>query len=81
MSSRIKYPECWEFFIEQARNMEDEPEGRIGKYRVPKPDMSGEFLYHDKVEWLFQMLKDEWYKPQPNSPSVYGKIQYIVENF
>lgn len=81
MSNAEKYPEYWSFFIEQARNMDGEPEGSIAKYRVPKPDQSGEFLYHDRVEILFQMLKDIWYKPSINSPSIYGKIQYIVDNF
>lgn len=81
MSNKTKYPECWAFFEKHARNMEGTPEEGIGKYRVPKPDMSGDFLYHDKVEVLFQLLKDFWYKLSVDSPSVYGKIQYITSNF
>lgn len=80
-SNSEKYPEAWQFFIEHARNMRNEPESRLGKYRVPKPDMSGDFLYHDRVEILFHIFKNEYYKPSINSHSVYGKIQYIVENF
>jgi hypothetical protein len=75
------YPECWAFFIEHARNMENTTEVKFGKYRVPKPDRSGDFLYNDKVEELFKDLKYEWYKPGLESPSVHGKIQYIVEHF
>lgn len=75
------YPECWAFFIEHARNMKGEPEAKLGKYRVPKPDRSGDFLYHDNVHTLFQLLKEEWYKISLDAPSVYGKIQYIVEKF
>ena len=81
MSNSEKYPECWEFFVNQARNMEREPGESMGKYRVPVPDRSGNFLYHDRVEVLFQLLKQEWYKPRIESPSVYGKVQFIVENF
>lgn len=81
MSNRINYPECWAFFEEHARNMEGEPEEKFGKYRVPKPDKSGDFFYHDRVEILFQILKDFWYRPNINSPSLYGKIQYIADNF
>ena len=81
MSNRTKYPYCWLFFEEHARNMEGEKEETLGKYRVPRPDQSGEFLYHDRIEILFQLLKEEWYKIDINSPSAYGKIQYIVNNF
>jgi len=80
-SNKVKYPECWIFFVEQARNMEGEPESKMGKYRVPKPDGSGEFIYHNKIEILFQLLKEEWYKPSLESPSAYGKIQFIVNTF
>jgi hypothetical protein len=76
-----KYPEAWNFFIEHARNMENTEFEHLGKYRIPKPNMSGDFIYHDKVEMLFQVFKDEFYKPSISSPSVYGKIQYIVGNF
>jgi hypothetical protein len=81
MSNSEKYPEAWAFFIKQARNMKNTEFKYLGKYRIPKPDRSGDFIYHDRVEILFQLLKDEWYKPSINSPTVYGKIQYIVQNF
>lgn len=81
MSNRIRFPECWKFFEEQARNMEGLPESKNGKYRVPYPDKSGRFIYHNEIEVLFQLLKHEWYKPQLNSPSIYGKIQYITQKF
>ena len=61
--------------------MEGEEESKIGKYRVPKPDQSGEFIYAECPGKLFQEFKDEWYKPALDSPSIRGKIQYIVENF
>jgi hypothetical protein len=76
-----KYPEAWNFFIEHARNMENTEFERFGKYRIPKPDKSGDFLYHDDVGWLFWYFKEEFYKPNLNSHSVHGIIQYVVENF
>lgn len=81
VSNKIKYPEAWEFFMEHARNMEDEEECKWGKYRIPVPDMSGNFIYSDDVGVLFLMFKEEFYKPQLNSLSLYGKIQYITDNF
>ena len=74
------YPECWAFFIEYARNMTGTEFEQQGKYRVPMPDESGNFLYADHPGELFCMLKEEFYKPSIKSPSVYGKIQYIVQN-
>jgi hypothetical protein len=76
-----KYPEAWSFFIKHARNMENTDDEKLGKYRIPKPDMSGDFIYNDRVEMLFQVFKNEFYKPNLESPSVYVKIQYIVEKF
>jgi len=81
MRNSERYPDCWAFFLEYARNMENEEEVIFGKYRISKPDQIGDFIYHDRVEILFQLLVIEWYKPAINSPSVYGKIQYIVETF
>jgi hypothetical protein len=81
MSNRIKHPELWAFFEEHARNMEGEKESCNGKYRVPMPDMSGHFIYADCIVLLFIKLRHEWYKPRHNSPSVYGRIQFIVDNF
>lgn len=75
------YPEAWAFFIEHARNITETEIAHLGNYSIPKPDKSGDFIYHNDVGMLFQLFKDEFYKPAPNSPSVYGKIQYIVENF
>ena len=81
ISNAVKYPEAWEFFIEHARNMEDETESKYGKYRIPKPDMSGNFIYADCPGVLFLLFKEEFYKPRFESYSVYGKIQYIADNF
>lgn len=81
MCNSKEYPEAWEFFKEHARNVEGEEEGEIAKYRIPKPDKSGEFIYHNNVGVLFHLFRIEFYKPSINSPSVYGKIQYIVDNF
>ena len=76
------YPECWDFFIKHARNLENEPDYTPEKkYSVPFPDMSGRFIYADDTTLLFKRLVKEFYKPSLNSPSVYSKIQYIVENF
>lgn len=80
-SNSEKYPEAWAFFIEHARNMEDEPEVIHGKYRIPKPDRSGDFLYSHCPGELFWKFKNFFYHVDINSPSVYGKIQYIVQNF
>lgn len=76
-----RFPEAWEFFIEHARNMENTEFEQFGKYRIPVPDMSGNFIYSDCPGKLFWVFKEEFYKPSLNSHSVYGKIQYIVENF
>lgn len=81
ISNAIKYPEAWEFFIEHARNMEDEPECIHGKYRIPVPNMSGNFIYADDPGVLFVRFKEEFYKPRLESHSLYGKIQYIADSF
>lgn len=81
ISNAIMYPEAWPIFLENARNMEDEEESIHGKYRIPNPDMSGNFIYADCPRILFYRFKEEFYKPRLNSPSVYGKIQYIVRTF
>lgn len=76
------YPECWKFFIKHARNLENEPDYTPEKkYSVPWPDMSGRFIYANDTPLLWRKLFIEFYKPEINSPSVYGKIQYIVETF
>ena len=74
MSNREKYPDCWDFFKEHARNQGD-------YYTVPKPDMSGNFLKHEKVEVLFQILLQEFYKPNVKSASLYGAIQGRTTRF
>lgn len=82
ISNKEAYPECWEFFIEQARNLENEPDYTPEKkYSVPYPDRSGRFIYADDTPLLFRKLLNEFYKPSLDSPSVYGKIQYIVQTF
>lgn len=81
ISNAIKYPEAWKFFIEHARNIEGYPEEEFGIYRIPTPDLSGTFIYADHPGVLFQRFKEEFYKPRLNSHSLYGKIQYITDNF
>jgi hypothetical protein len=84
ISNSIKHPEEWAFWIEQARNITEEPTlVHLGNYRIPRPDMSGSFLYADTVERLWIDFMYSWNDPGSglNSPSVYGKIQYIVEKF
>lgn len=81
MSNRKKHPEAWAFFEEHARNIEGEDVGKIAKYRVPKPDKSGDFIYSNCPANLFSLFIAEWYKPSLESPSVIGKVQYIVERF
>lgn len=80
VSNKVRYPEAWAFFIEHARNLEEEPEFTY-KYRIPKPDMSGDFLYANTIEYLWISFKEEFYKPRLESHSVYGAIQYIVNTF
>ena len=81
MSNSEKYPEAWAFYIEQARNIMQEPElVHLGNYRIPKPNMSGDFIYAKTVEGLWSQFIQAWYMIDINSHSVYGKIQYIVQN-
>lgn len=61
--------------------MEGKPESKHGKYRIPKPDKSGDFIYSNDVAALFRLFVEEFYKPNINSPSLRGKIQYITNNF
>lgn len=75
-------PEAWEFFIEHARNIMDAPEvNHLGNYSVPIPDGSGNFFYSDCPGKLFHIFAKKFYEIRLDSPSVYGKIQYIVQNF
>lgn len=81
-SNAILYPEAWKFFIEQARNIEEEYDiNYLGKYRIPEPNRSGKFIYTDTVENLWFEFHKKWNEPNLNSESVIGKIQYIVNNF
>jgi len=79
-NNRDLYPEAWLFFVEHARNIENE-KGSEYKYCIPKPDMSGNFIYANCPGALFMDFKYEFYKPSLKSHSVYGKIQAIVDVF
>lgn len=74
------YPEAWKMFVEHARNITGCEDEHLGKYRIPHPTKE-EYIYDDDVGILFMKYRDEFYKPDLKSPSVYGKIQYIVQNF
>ena len=76
-----KHPELWRFFEENARNVMGTDVEKYGKYRIPKPDRSGMFLYADDPKTLLLRLKEEWFKPSFDSPSIRGKIQAIVRTF
>jgi hypothetical protein len=81
-SNSQSHAEAWEFYIEQARNIMEEPDiVHMGNYRIPIPNMSGDFIYADSPEILWKKFIISWYKTDINSSSVYGKIQYIVETF
>lgn len=82
ISNEEKHPEAWKFYIEMARNIEQESDiSHLGNYRISVPDMSGNFIYAKTVEELWRRFIVSWYEPNLNSESVYGKIQYIVEKF
>ena len=82
MSNSIKHPEAWKFYIQQARNIEKEPNiNHLGKYRIPVPNRSEQFIYADGVGILWRKFIESWYKEDINSESIHGKIQYIVTNF
>lgn len=81
-----KHPEAWKFWLEQCRNITEEPDiNDNGKYmyRIPIPDMSGNFLYGENLYIMWSKFIRTWYSPKLglNSPSVRGKIQYIVNTF
>ena len=75
------HPEMWKYFEEQARNIESSDLEHKGKYRIPKPDKSGNFIYADNPKSLMLKLREDWYNPSFESPSVRGKIQAIVQTF
>jgi hypothetical protein len=80
MSNSKKYPEAWKYFVEYARNIEGCEDAINGKYCIPHPTKS-EFIYSNDTGELFLKFKDAFYAENFNSPSIYGKIQYIVNNF
>ena len=83
MSNSERYPEAWAFYIEHARNMGGTEFEIDGKYRIPVPDMKTpiEYIHTDTVEMLWSQFISRWYREDLNSPSLHGKIQYIVNNF
>ena len=80
-SNKEKYPEAWSFYVLQARNMENTDEEHLGKYRIPAPDFSGNFIHADDPGKLWARFIVAWYRVDKNAHSVYGQIQYIVEHF
>jgi len=80
MSNKDKYPEAWEIFAECARNIEGCEDDMFGKYCIPHPT-NGDIIYSDDPAVLFVKFREAFYKPSFNSPSLYGKIQYIADNF
>lgn len=80
MSNSNLYPEAWKFFIEHARNIKGCEDEHLGLYRIPHPSKEV-CIYANDPGVLFCKLRDAWYTPSLDSPSVYGKIQYIVQNF
>jgi len=81
MNNSEQYPEVWDVFIRDARNIEQTEEGKIhGKYVIHHPSKH-EWIYANDPGVLFEKFKDAWYEPNLDSPSVYGKIQYIVTHF
>lgn len=81
-SNAVRHPDTWNFYREEARNIMEEPDlCHLGNYRIPVPDKSGNFIYANEVTELWRLFILAWYRPALNSPSVYGRIQYIVQNF
>lgn len=80
LKNSIKHPEAWQFYIEHARNMEEED--YPFKYRIPEPNLSGNFINANSVEMLWSKFIRFWYECQTglNAPTLRGKIQYIVSN-
>lgn len=80
-SNAQTHPEAWEFFAEHARNMTGTNEEQLGKYRIPIPDMSGNFIRTHAIEDLWSQFIDAWYKPSLTSHSVRGQIQAVISKF
>lgn len=82
MKNSERYPDAWQFYIENSRNIINEPElNSLGNYRIPEPNESGNFIYADTIESLWSKFINFWFLPDINSASVYGKIQGIIERF
>ena len=81
ISNKEKYPEAWAFYVEHARNMMEE--NYEFNYRIPIPDLSGNFINADTPEQLWSRFIRSWFNTKQglNSPSIYEKIQYIVNTF
>lgn len=79
MTNSKAYPEAWKFFIEHARNIKGCEDEHLGLYRIPHPTKEV-CIYADDVRVLFSKLRDVFYTPSLDAPSVYGKIQYIVQH-
>ena len=76
------YPECWDFFIDFAKNITQEDDIKhLGNYRISLPNTKGEFIYADCTGILFNKLKKEFYKKSSERLSAYGNIQYIIEKY
>jgi hypothetical protein len=81
MSNSEKYPKAWSFFEENARNIvNEETINSLGNYRIPEPNKSGNFIYANSPEKLWLKFIRKWFHEDLNSESLYGKIQYIVNN-
>lgn len=59
VSNAIKYPEQWEYFVQEARNNEDTPLS-THKYSIPHPSGSGKIIYSDDPGRLFIAVLREW---------------------
>ncbi len=83
MNNSEKHPEAWAFFIEHARNMEGTEFEEQGKYRIPYPSLTRpiRFIYADDSGYLWGKFIRTWYEERLDSPSIYGRIQYIVNHF
>ena len=78
----IDHPEAWAFFIKQARNIEKEPDiNSLGKYRIPEPNQSLNFIYANDPGELWGKFIRIWYAESLNAESLQGRIRYIAHNF
>lgn len=61
-SNKKLYSEAWKFYEEHARNISGTYLASIANYRIPMPDMSGEFIYADTVEILWSKFIVQWFQ-------------------